>query len=385
MPWTYCDRINGQTITYDENGLRLSKTTGGVTTKIYRTNGQMVGMNSSDGKDLMFLLDGSGNVYGLHYDHYSSEAQTAAATYYFAYNAQGDVIGIYDASGTVVATYAYDEWGNCTVQVLAADGNGHAADSPDHIAQVNPFRYRGYYYDNETGLYYLNSRYYDPETYRFLNADGCVQTGQGILDKNMFAYCLNNPIVLCDSTGAFPSYTITFPAEGDGDVIIDGLPDSYEGSVDKKNNTYIVEVKKKNNFVNDVVNPIVTSTVSTFLDDLLNTMVTALQVPSVLSQGASLIRSISAASNIGLVSLGVAGVSIISDYVVYWDDPATFGKLTAITVASTTVSALWGAFAASTAPAITPAGSFALAVVGGVLISAGESWLKNRVLERRKE
>ena len=55
--------------TYDENGLRLSKTTGGVTTKIYRTNGQMVGMNSSDGKDLMFLLDGSGNVYGLHYDH----------------------------------------------------------------------------------------------------------------------------------------------------------------------------------------------------------------------------------------------------------------------------------------------------------------------------
>ena len=104
--------------TYDENGLRLSKTTGGVTTKIYRTNGQMVGMNSSDGKDLMFLLDGSGNVYGLHYDHYSSEAQTAAATYYFAYNAQGDVIGIYDASGTVVATYAYDEWGNCTVQVL---------------------------------------------------------------------------------------------------------------------------------------------------------------------------------------------------------------------------------------------------------------------------
>ena len=68
-----------------------------------------------------------------------------AATYYFAYNAQGDVIGIYDASGTVVATYAYDEWGNCTVQVLAADSNGHAADSPDHIAQVNPFRYRGYF------------------------------------------------------------------------------------------------------------------------------------------------------------------------------------------------------------------------------------------------
>lgn len=128
-----------------------------------------------------------------------------------------------------------------------------------------------------------------------------------------------------------------------------------------------------------------TSTISTFLDDLLNTMVTALQLPSVLSQGAGLIRSISAASNIGLVSLGLTGVGIISDYVVYWDDPATFGKLTAITVASTAVSALWGAFAASTAPVITPAGSFALAVVGGVIVSAGETWLRNRVLERKKE
>ena len=197
--------------TYDENGLRLSKTTGGVTTKIYRTNGQMVGMNSSDGKDLMFLLDGSGNVYGLHYDHYSSETQTAAATYYFAYNAQGDVIGIYDASGTVVATYAYDEWGNCTVQVLAADSNGHAADSPDHIAQVNPFRYRGYFYDGETGFYYLNSRYYDPETCRFLNADGYVQTGQGMLDKNMFAYGVNNPVNMSDPTGRF---AISIPLTG---------------------------------------------------------------------------------------------------------------------------------------------------------------------------
>lgn len=187
--------------TYDENGLRLSKTTGGVTTKIYRTNGQMVGMNSSDGKDLMFLLDGSGNVYGLHYDHYSSETQTAAATYYFAYNAQGDVIGIYDASGTVVATYAYDERGNCTVQVLAADSNGHAADSSDHIAQVNPFRYRGYFYDNETGLYYLNSRYYDPETYRFLNADGILGANQDVISYNLFAYCSNDPINFCDELG----------------------------------------------------------------------------------------------------------------------------------------------------------------------------------------
>ena len=186
--------------TYDENGLRLSKTVNGVTTNIFRTNGQMVGMNSSDGKDMTFMLDGNGNVYGVHYDHYSSN-QPKSETYYFAYNAQGDVIGIYEFSGRLMATYDYDEWGNCTVNMLAADNNGHAVDSPDHIAYANPFRYRGYFYDAETGFYYLNSRYYDPGTGRFVNADGFVQTGQGILDKNMFAYCGNNPVNRTDSNG----------------------------------------------------------------------------------------------------------------------------------------------------------------------------------------
>ena len=186
--------------TYDENGLRLSKTVNGVTTNIFRTNGQMVGMNSSDGKDMTFMLDGNGNVYGVHYDHYSSN-QPKSETYYFAFNAQGDVIGIYEFSGRLMATYDYDEWGNCTVNVLAADNNGHAVDSPDHIAYANPFRYRGYFYNAETGFYYLNSRYYDPGTGRFVNADGFVQTGQGILDKNMFAYCGNNPVNRTDSNG----------------------------------------------------------------------------------------------------------------------------------------------------------------------------------------
>ena len=106
-----------------------------------------------------------------------------------------------------MATYAYDEWGNCTVQVLAADSNGHAADSPDHIAQVNPFRYRGYYYDNETGFYYLNSRYYDPETGRFLNADGeLAGVGSSTLGYDVFLYCFNNPINLNDQAGNWPKW-----------------------------------------------------------------------------------------------------------------------------------------------------------------------------------
>ena len=168
-------------------------------------------MNMSDGKDMTFILDGDGNVYGVHYDHYSASG-LRSETYYFAYNAQGDVIGIYDFSGRLMAAYDYDEWGNCTVNVLAADSNGHAIDSPDHIAHVNPFRYRGYFYDAETGFYYLNSRYYDPCTGRFMNADGVMQTGKGVLDKNMYTYCANNFIMFCDPNGY--DFVIVFDAEG---------------------------------------------------------------------------------------------------------------------------------------------------------------------------
>ena len=74
---------------------------------------------------------------------------------------------------------------------------------PNHIANVNPIRYRGYYYDTESGLYYLKSRYYDPVTCRFINADGYISTGQGLLSTNMFAYCGNNPVNRKDPTGQF--------------------------------------------------------------------------------------------------------------------------------------------------------------------------------------
>ena len=71
------------------------------------------------------------------------------------------------------------------------------------LGELNPFRYRGYYFDQESGLYYLNSRYYDPEICRFLNADGYVTTGQGLIATNMFAYCGNNPVMYVDESGLF--------------------------------------------------------------------------------------------------------------------------------------------------------------------------------------
>ncbi|MBR3965560.1 MAG: RHS repeat-associated core domain-containing protein, partial [Clostridia bacterium] len=118
---------------------------------------------------------------GFHYD---------PTTYVFKKNLQGDVNAIYTLNGTKVAEYAYDAWGKCTITY-----------DPTGIGAINPIRYRSYYYDTETGLYYLNSRYYDPNTGRFVNADVYVSTGIGLLNCNMYAYCHNNPIVGIDPTG----------------------------------------------------------------------------------------------------------------------------------------------------------------------------------------
>jgi len=114
-------------------------------------------------------------------------------SYLFRKNLQGDIIGVYNESGTLLVSYTYDAWGNQTVTY----SNGGASTA----ARYNPFRYRGYYYDSETGFYYLNSRYYDPETGRFINADSYISTGQGLAGNNMFAYCGNDPINRLDSNG----------------------------------------------------------------------------------------------------------------------------------------------------------------------------------------
>ena len=115
--------------------------------------------------------------------------------YYYLYNIQGYVVALADAStGKLAATYTYDAWGKCTV----TNASGYT------IGTQNPFRYRGYYYDTETGLYYLNSRYYDPEVGRFINSDATeiLEENQNhILQHNLFAYCLNNPVNMSDQNG----------------------------------------------------------------------------------------------------------------------------------------------------------------------------------------
>ena len=170
---------------YDSNSIRTKKTVDGVTTE-YFLNGSTVLTQVTGDTQLDFFYDDLGNALGF--------IKNSTDKYYYIRNLQNDVVGILDASGTQVVEYAYDTWGKL---------EGVTGTMAATIGRENPLRYRGYYYDEETGFYYLQSRYYDPETGRFLNADGFVSTGQGILGNNMFVYCGNNPVMLCDPLGEF--------------------------------------------------------------------------------------------------------------------------------------------------------------------------------------
>ena len=172
--------------TYDSEGIRTSKTVGSTTTK-YLLNGTQILAQTTNGKTLCFFYDQQGNRVGM--------ADGSNNFYYYLYNIQGDVVALADAStGKLAATYTYDAWGKCTV----TNAIGYT------IGTQNPFRYRGYYYDTETGLYYLNSRYYDPEVGRFINADATEileENQDHVLQHNLFAYCLNNPVNMSDQNG----------------------------------------------------------------------------------------------------------------------------------------------------------------------------------------
>ena len=164
--------------TYDHNGLRTSKNVGGTVHTYYYASGKLLREQFGE-HTLDFLYDANGAPFALRYN---------GSTFYYITNLQGDVIRIINSAGTSYADYEYWPWG----AVKSATGI---------LATINPLRYRGYYYDTDSGFYYLNSRYYDSETGRFLNADSYASTGQGILGHNMFAYCLNNPVNYEDPNG----------------------------------------------------------------------------------------------------------------------------------------------------------------------------------------
>ena len=190
MNWQGGRRLAGMTkgsdtlsFAYNESGLRTSKTVNGVAHS-YVWQGSKLAADITDAYALYFHYDSTGDVIG-----FTRTANGTDTEYFYVKNLQGDILKVITATGTEAATYTYDAWG----RVLTSTGD---------LADINPLRYRGYYYDTETGLYYLQSRYYDPEVSRFINPDSFATTDvDGVLSANMFAYCENNPVTRSDSTG----------------------------------------------------------------------------------------------------------------------------------------------------------------------------------------
>ena len=196
--------------TYDPDGIRTSKTVNGTTTKYHVMNGTLLGQTK--GSDtIVFLYDEKANRYGFDYN---------GTKYYYIFNVQGDVIGILNQSGSQIVSYQYDPWG----KVLSVDGTQAST-----IGQLNPIRYRGYYYDTETGFYYLQSRYYDPITRRFLNPDTLILEGTKI---DLISYCKNNPVNYVDPNGNVVFYygwNLGISVFGHGDVSYVIAVDSHGG------------------------------------------------------------------------------------------------------------------------------------------------------------
>ena len=171
-------------MSYDSNGMRTQKTVDGVKTNYYYDSSNNLFALTQGNDTLFFYYDNSGEVMSV---------SCNGTMYYYIKDLQGDITEIVDKDGKAVAEYAYDAWGN-----MLTEDNGTLT-----VGKLNPFRYRSYVYDEETGLYYLQSRYYDPLTGRFLNADVYCDTESGTpLSTNMFAYCENNILIYIDKSGS---------------------------------------------------------------------------------------------------------------------------------------------------------------------------------------
>ena len=180
---------------YNSDGIRTEKTVNGVTTVYNVVGGQVTWEKTGSNNPIYYLYDASGELWGLKY--------TDNSMYFYVRNAQGDITKIVNKDGTEVVAYAYDAWGN----LMSTTGSLAST-----LGVANPYRYRGYRVDNETGLYYLGSRYYNPVTLRYLNADGVVGADGDLLGSNMFAYCKNNPVMMVDPSGCWPTWGQIFTA-----------------------------------------------------------------------------------------------------------------------------------------------------------------------------
>jgi RHS repeat-associated protein len=176
---------------YGADGIRTEKTVNGITTVYNVVGGVVTWEKTGTNPAIHYTYDSNGSLLSLEYN---------GSSWFYVRNAQNDVIGLVEAStGNWAAQYIYDAWGK---SLAILDGNGNdVSGSATNIANVNPYRYRGYRFDNETGLYYLNSRYYNSIMERMLNADSQVNQDRGLTCLNLFAYDGNNPVNTADPSG----------------------------------------------------------------------------------------------------------------------------------------------------------------------------------------
>ena len=212
---------------YDDTGFRTQKTVNGTTTDYLVLENRI--LQQSDGTNtITFRYDG---------ENKAASFDLNGTEYYYLRNLQGDIAGIVDGTGSLVVEYAYDAWG----KLLSITGS-----LADTVGVLNPLRYRGYYYDTETGLYYLQSRYYNPEWGRFINADAAAilqlaAQSDYVLSTNLFSYCMNNPVMNYDPTGYVSMGAIIggIIGFGVGAILIPAIADSW-GLKGWKRNVFII-------------------------------------------------------------------------------------------------------------------------------------------------
>ena len=189
---------NTMSFTYDDEGIRTSKTVNGVTTNYYY-QGSLLYAEETNSQITVYLYDENGAPIGFMYRG-ANYGNGVWDIYAFEKNIQGDVVAVYNAStGVKLISYKYNAWGECTTAYY----NGGSSTT----ATKNPYKYRGYYYDSDLGLYYLQTRYYDPVICRFISPDSVMSdVGGDICGYNLYAYCFNNPVNMGDPSGNWPKW-----------------------------------------------------------------------------------------------------------------------------------------------------------------------------------